>query len=165
MAALGKFSTRTCRHCFRQNSRKIVLLCTAVHLNSSSFRKLFFFLSDSHCGRLFPAETLYTCRHKEASRQRYTEPNSAPRDSMLLCTLTPSGAETFILSVQPGKCWHISHGYTSKPLQPPCLSPSPKPPVCLHSGSASSWRRQTSCRVLRKPYMLCARAPRPAPWN
>ena len=31
-------------------------VCVA-HLNSSSLRRLFFFLSDSHCGRLFPAET------------------------------------------------------------------------------------------------------------
>ena len=80
---------------------------------------------------------------------------------MLLCTLTPSDAETFILPVQPGKCWLISHADTRKHLQPPCLSPSPKPPVCLHSGSASYWRRQTSCRVLRKPYMLVLRALRP----
>ena len=36
-------------------------VCMA-YLNSSSLRRLFFFLSDSHCGRLFPAETLYTCR-------------------------------------------------------------------------------------------------------
>lgn len=44
---------------------------------------------------------------------------------MLLCTLTPSGAETFILSVQPGKCWHISHATQATPYNRPASHRAP----------------------------------------
>ena len=83
-----------------------IIICMA-HLYSSSFLSERFFFSESHAGRLRPLETLYTYGMKLQCRcclirtlKTHTHSTVCCDNAQRLLTLTPSGAETFML-LQP----------------------------------------------------------------